>query len=268
MCCAAEVSSWVLFGGTDCIWLAGRGLFFRQVGVTLVMPTDSAAATGGRAGITFGVELVVPWDAPEAVVDLHSDGVMDLETVPDVFGLTGRWPGATVCQILQGRDVRSVRVLVPGSRALELDFHDVTIVDMGDLPESSVSMDELSLLRRQWPPTVLRHMVWLQQDMDTMRAEVKKRFRNARPAQCSYCNKWIKYDMYRHVATYHLDLAQLWRCPVWKGTPQDCMDHVRVVHDVPWDVKSASLEKFVPPMDSSVPGLVVFAHGQSFRDIN
>ena len=25
------------------------------------------------------------------------------------------------------------------------------------------------------------------------------------------------------------------------------MDHVRGVHDVPWDVKSPSLEKFVPP---------------------
>ena len=179
VCCAAEFSSWVLFGGTDCIWLAGRGLFFRQVGVTLVMATDGAAATGGRAGITFGVELVVPWDAPEAVVDLQSDGVMGLEMVPDVIGLTGRRPGATVCRILQGRDVRSVCVLVPDSRGLEQDFHDVTIVDMGDLPESPVSMDELSLLRRQWPPTVLRHMVWLQQDLDMMRAEAKKRFRNA-----------------------------------------------------------------------------------------
>ena len=264
VCCAAEVSSWVLFGGTDCIWLAGRGLFFRQVGVTLVMATDSAAATGGRADITFGVELVVPWDAPEAVIDLHSDGVMDL----NVFGLTGRRPGAAVYRILQGRDVRSVRVLVPDSRGLEQDFHDVTIVDMGDLPESPVSMDELSLLRRQWPPTVLCHMVWLQQDLDTMRAEAKKRFRNARPAQWSYCNKWIKCDMYRHVAMYHLDLSQLWHCPVswctvWKGTPQDCMDHVRVAHDVQWGVKSAS-----PHVDSSAPGLVGFAHGQSFRDIN
>ena len=44
--------------------------------MNLVMVTDSAAAVGGRAGITFGVELVVPWDASEAVVDLHSDGVM------------------------------------------------------------------------------------------------------------------------------------------------------------------------------------------------
>ena len=35
---------------------------------------------------------------------------------------------------------------------------------------------------------------------------------------------------------------------VWKGTPQDCMDHVRGgAHNMPWDVKSASLEKFVPP---------------------
>ena len=58
--------------------------------------------------------------------------------------------------------------------------------------------------------------------------------------------------MYRHVAKFHLDLAQLWRCPVswctvWKGTPQDCKDHVRGAHDVPWDVKSASLEQFLPP---------------------
>ena len=73
----------------------------------------------------------------------------------------------------------------------------------------------------------------------------------SRPGDCSHCGKWIKCDMYRHVATYHLDLGQLWRCPVswctlWKGTPQDCMDHVRGAHDVPSDIKSASLERFFP----------------------
>ena len=166
--------------------------FLRQVGVVLVMATDSAAAVGGRAGITFDVELVVPWDAPEAVVDLHSDGVMDLGTIPDVIGLAGRQPGAAVCRILQGRDVRSVRALVPDSLGLEQNFHDVTIVDMGDLPESSVSVHELSFLRQKWPAAVLRHMVWLQQDRDTMRAEAKKRFCNTRPGRCSYCDKWIK----------------------------------------------------------------------------
>ena len=51
--------------------------------------------------------------------------------------------------------------------------------------------------------------------------------------------------MYRHVAAYHLDLGQL--CTVWKGMPQDCMDRVWGTHDVPSDIKSASLEKFFPP---------------------
>ena len=85
-----------------------------------------------------------------------------------------------------------------------------------------------------------------------MRAETKQRFRQTRPSSCIYCGTWIKCDMYWHVAKFHLDLAQLWRCPVswcivWKGTPQDCMDHVRGAHDVPWDVKSASLEQFFSP---------------------
>ena len=108
--------------------------------------------------------------------------------------------------------MRRVHALVPDPRGLERGFHDVTIVDMGDLPEPSVSMDELFLLRRQWPATVLRNMVWLQQDLDTMRAEAKKRFRNTRLGDCSYCGKWIKCDMYRYVATYHLDLGGV-RCP-------------------------------------------------------
>ena len=138
------------------------------------MATDSDAVAGGRPGITFDVTLDVPWNAPEAVVDLHSDGVVDLDTVPDVLGLTGRRPEDAVVRVLQGRDERSVRALIPDPRVLERGFHDVTIVDMGDLSEPSVSLDDLSLLRLQWPVMVLRSMVWLQQDLDTMRAAAKK----------------------------------------------------------------------------------------------
>ena len=32
----------------------------------------------------------------------------------------------------------------------------MTIVDMGDVPESSVSIPDLSLLRQQWPPGSLK----------------------------------------------------------------------------------------------------------------
>ena len=113
------------------------------------MATERAALVENRAGITFGVELYVPWDAPEAVVDIHSEGVVPLRSMLDVIGLAGRRSDAAECRILQGRDVRSVRVLVPDPRGLDQNFHDVTIVDMGDVPESSVSIPELSLLRQQ-----------------------------------------------------------------------------------------------------------------------
>ena len=204
--CAARFYLWLLFGGADCVWLAGCGLFFRRVRVDLSMVTDGAAVGDGRAGITFGV--VRSLDAPEAVVDLQSEGVVDLGSIPDVISLAGRRLGAAECRVLQGRDVRSVRVLVPDPRGLEHNFHDLAIVDMGDLPESSVSLKQLSMLR---------HMVWLQQDLEVMRAEAKKRFRNARPGSCAYCGTWIRCDMYRHVARFHL--AFTWhgcgsaRCP-------------------------------------------------------
>ena len=58
--------------------------------------------------------------------------------------------------------------------------------------------------------------------------------------------------MTSHVSTYHLDLGQLWRCPVswfshWKGAPQDCIDHIRLRHHVGLSVKTASLGKWFPP---------------------
>ena len=40
------------------------------------------------------------------------------------------------------------------------------IVDMGDVPESAVSIPELSALSQQWPPAVLSHMVWRQKELE------------------------------------------------------------------------------------------------------
>ena len=111
--CAAEFASCQLFCDMDCVWLAGFGLSFRRVSVCWTMATEGVALEENRAGITFGVELYVPWDAPEAVVDIHSEGVVPLGSIPNVIGLTGRRSDAAECRILQGRDVRSVSVLVP-----------------------------------------------------------------------------------------------------------------------------------------------------------
>ena len=122
------------------------------------MDADGFSIVDNRSGVTFGVELYVPWDAPEMVIDLSSSGTVPLRNVPDVFGMSGRRDSVTESRILQGRDAHSVWVLVPDCRGLDQNFHDVIVVDMGDLPESQVSMPELSELARRRPPAVITHM--------------------------------------------------------------------------------------------------------------
>ena len=103
-----------------------------------------------------------------------------------------------------------------------------------------------------WPPAIFNHMKWFQQDLDLMRKLAKREFSQERPMPCRLCGKVIRVNMYRHVARLHLDLVQLWRCPIawcttWKGSPQDCLEHLRNGHDVPWISKTASIEKYAPP---------------------
>ena len=38
-----------------------------------------------RAGVTFGVELYVPWDAPDMAMDLSAKGTVSLRNAQDVF---------------------------------------------------------------------------------------------------------------------------------------------------------------------------------------
>ena len=190
---------------------------------------ELAGAIDGRSyrcvGKTFEVEPYVPWDAPEAVVDVSSAGVVPLRDLPDVIGLVGHRDNETESRFLQGRDPRSIRVLVPDCWGLDQNFHDVTIVDMGDLPESHVSMSELAELIHKWPPAVINHMMWGQRELEQMRKAAKMKYRQKHPAPCMFYGTIIKCDMCRHVASRQLELAQLWRCPVswctiWRAHPK------------------------------------------------
>ena len=213
------------------------------------MDADGFSIIDNRAGATFGVELYVPWDVPEMAVDLDSAGTVPLRNMSDVFGMIGRRDTSTESRILQGRDARSIRVLIPDSRGLDQNFR---VVDMGDLPESHVSITELSDLANKWPPAVIKHMRWRQAELEEMHRAARVQYRKKQPAPCDFCGILIRCDMFWHVACCHLDLAQLWRCPVswctaWKGTPQDLMDHVRNAHNVPERVQDIRLETLVPP---------------------
>ena len=101
---------------------------------------------------------------------------------------------------------------------------------------------------------------------------VKKRYCGAPTGLCTLCGKVIRLDMFRHVANYNLEL---WRCPVswctqWKGTPHDCIDHIRLVHSVPATVKAWNLGRWLPPwtLDSHPGHAACNSQGHCFRGVD
>ena len=213
--------------------------------------TEGAASADDRSGVTFTADLCVPWDAPEAVVDMDSPDLVSLGPFPDKVGLFGRGKEAAMSRIMKGRDCRSVRFVVPDGLLVDRGFHDVTVVDMEEEWEPTIVRRDMIRLREIWPVEVFDHMKWHQQDLELMRKSAKKEYQQTRPMPCRFCGKVIRVDMYRHVARLHLSLVQLWRCQIawcttWKGSPQDCLEHVRSGHDAPWIEKTASVEKYAP----------------------
>ena len=79
-----------------------------------------------------------------------------------------------------------------------------------------------------------------------MRRECKERFGCMQSGNCTNCGKHIQSNLGKHI-----ELAQLWRCPitctVWKGTAQDCLDHLRKTHEISQSVKAANLACYFPP---------------------
>ena len=259
--CQAGVAAPVT-GSLVCIsWL-----YLRVTAGTIFSPqkrtyggTDQINGTVFRVWLHISVEgcnmdaatSVLPWDATEAVVDVSVAGVEIQRSLPDAMGLEGSIRHATRSRILRGRDPRSIRVLIPVGQGPDQSVHDVTILCMGKLPEPHVPVLQLVELIHRWPPAVINHMTCRQREIERMRSVAKTELKHNSIKPCTSCGASIKMNMYRHVARCHLQLAQLWRCPVpwctiWKGTPQDLMTHM-IGHQVSGEIKRASLQKLFPP---------------------
>ena len=131
-------------------------------------------------------------------------------------------------KVMVGRDSECVCVLILDDDVGHRGFHDVVLVGRTEDDVPYVAVSDLSALRQQWTDC------------------------GAPTGLCTLCGKVIRLDMFRYVANNHLELGQLWRCPVswctqWKGTHQDCIDHIRLVHSVPVTVKAGNLGRCLPP---------------------
>ena len=186
------------------------------------------------------------------VSDSHLDKLYDLpENIQDVMGLQALRPSAAVCKVMTIPDINCVRIVTPDEH-VSTGFHEILVYDMGQEEWPQVPLSEIGCLRLDWPKDLFAFVGHYQLELEQMRKVCRDRFGPAASGMCPTCDKYIQVNLGKHVALYHLDLAQLWRCPVdwcpvWKGTSQDCVDHMRRAHNTPVSVKAGNLVRWCPP---------------------
>ena len=126
---------------------------------------------------------------------------------------------------------------------------------MGQEEWPRVPISEIGCLRLNWPKELFSFVGRYQLELEQMRKECRDQYSKVTSGTCPTCEKFIHVNLGKHVALYHLDLAQLWRCPVgwcpvWKGTSQDCVDHMRRAHDTGLSVKAGTWPAFLEEADS------------------
>ena len=94
-------------------------------------------------------------------------------------------------------------------------------------------------IRRRWPRAVFQVMkersVELEDLLRQAYAGLQSAYRYTGRGYCPVCKIRTKHSLDSHMMCYHLDLGQLWRCPVewcavWKGSVRECRDHFNDKH--------------------------------------
>ena len=184
-------------------------------------------------------------------MDIRSEKLYDLAPdIPDVMGPRALRPSAAVAKVMSVRDSQCIWVVTPDDH-VECGYHEILLHDMGEEELLCMSLSELDYFRRIWPRAIFAFMTRYQQDLERRWKECKERFGCTQSGNCTHCGKYIQMDLGKHIAFYHLELAQLRHCPVmwctvWNLTAQDCIDHMRRTHKVPLSVKAANLAKYFP----------------------
>ena len=161
----------------------------------------------------------------KSVSESSLDKLYDLpDSIQDVMGLQALRPSAAVCKVMTIPASNCIRIITPDEH-VPTGFHEILLYDMGLEEWPKVPLSDIGCLRLEWPKELFDFVGRYQFELEQMRKECRDRFAGISSGACQTCEKFIQVNLGRHVALYHLDLAQLWRCPVgwcpvWKGTSQ------------------------------------------------
>ena len=238
-----KVTAWIRL---SCVW------FYKCQAGRIVMSSSKFMPVVTRPRTIEGVPSHPSESFLKRVSDSHLDKLYDLpENIQDVMGLQALRPSAAVCKVMTIPNSNCVRIVTPDEH-VSTGFHEILVYDMGQEEWPQVPLSEIGCLRLDWPKDLFAFVGRYQLELDEMRKVCRDRFGPAASGMCLTCEKYIQVNLGKHMALYHLDLAQLWRCPVdwcpvWKGTSQDCVDHMRRAHNTPVSVKAGNLARWFPP---------------------
>ena len=146
---------------------------------------------------------------------------LDLSISPDVFGLRAFDNEKPVTRMLPGSSPCELRLMIPDEKLGKDGFHDVIIENLSGTPtwrSSHVSPAEVTTLRRQWPKAVFETLRRRAPDIERLRRDAPNRtdkaFHYSGPGYSGVCDIRIYSALDAHMMACHLELGQLWRCPV------------------------------------------------------
>ena len=97
-------------------------------------------------------------------------------------------------------------------------------------------------------------------DIERLRRDAPNRtdkaFRYSGPGYCGVCDIRVHSALDAHMVACHLELGQLWRCPVtwcavWKGSGHACLEHLVEKHGGSTLEIKTNVAQFFPPLDSN-----------------
>ena len=121
-------------------------------------------------------------------------------------------------------------------------FHDVLIDNLAASPSwrsGHISPADVTAFRRRWPKAVFKTKRRHAPEVECLHRGARNRsdraFRHNAPGFCPVCDVQIDSALDVHMLNCHLELAQLWHCPVewcavWKGSVRACLEHLTEKH--------------------------------------
>ena len=177
-------------------------------------------------------------------MNMYSLGVMDLDLSisPDVFGLQAFDSDRPASRMLPGSTPCELRLMLPDVKLAIDVFHHVNIENLSASPtwrSSHVSPADISSLRRCWPKAVFSTLRRRASDVERLCRDAPKRddkaFSYSGPGFCGVCDTRVHTALDAHMIACHLELGQLWSCPVewcavWKGSGRAYLEHLAEKH--------------------------------------